>query len=138
MKRFLFCIFCLFLGVPFFGNNPVAASEIVWKPINPSFVGGNPLNGAFLLNEAQLQNDKHLPRSQSISLQDSKHTLNRQTLNRVSSELFDAVFGENGLKPGRHTIGGFVVDVAKDRNGLSMSIIEPKAGRTTTVEVPYY
>lgn len=138
MKRFLFCIFCFSLGGPFFGNNPISASEIVWRPINPSFVGGNPLNGAFLLNEAQLQNKKHLPKTQTISLQDSKNTLSRQTLYRLSSELFDAVFGENGLNQGRHTMGGFVVDIAKDRNGLTVSIIDTKAGRTTTVKVPYY
>ena len=40
------------------------ATELVYTPINPSF-GGNPLNGQFLLNEAQAQNnfteDFHFP-----------------------------------------------------------------------------
>ena len=34
----------------------VQATELVYTPINPSF-GGNPLNGTWLLNNAQAQND---------------------------------------------------------------------------------
>jgi curli production assembly/transport component CsgF len=137
MKKFIFCIFCLLPGGVFFGDSPIAASEIVWRPINPSFVGGNPANGTFLLNEAQLQNDKNPPKTQTTSWQEPKNTLNRQISDRLSSELFNAVFGESALKQGRHRVGGFVVDIAKERNGLSVTLTDPKTGGTTTVQVPY-
>ena len=32
------------------------ATELVYTPVNPAF-GGNPLNGTWLLNNAQAQND---------------------------------------------------------------------------------
>ena len=38
----------------------VQATELVYTPVNPSF-GGNPLNGTWLLNNAQAQNDHDDP-----------------------------------------------------------------------------
>ena len=38
------------------------ATELVYTPVNPSF-GGNPLNGTWLLNNAQAQNDHDDPLS---------------------------------------------------------------------------
>ena len=27
--------------------NVAAATELIWQPVNPSFLGGNPLNGSY-------------------------------------------------------------------------------------------
>ena len=35
---------------------PAAASELIYHPVNPTF-GGNPLNGSFLLSQAQAQGE---------------------------------------------------------------------------------
>lgn len=39
---------------------PAAASQLIYTPVNPSF-GGNPLNGTFLLNKAQAENNHQPP-----------------------------------------------------------------------------
>lgn len=45
---------------------PVALAEYpVYAPINPSFVGGDPLVGAYLLNKAQITNEYDPPSSGS-------------------------------------------------------------------------
>lgn len=36
-------------------TSEVQASDLVYQPVSPTF-GGNPLNGNFLLNQAQIQN----------------------------------------------------------------------------------
>ena len=138
MKKLLLCLCCLLWGSLLLATAPVAASELIWKPINPSFVGGDPLNGAFLLNEAQLQNDKQLPKPQTDALSDFNDSLNRQLLYQLSSKLVSAAFGESGLKPGHYTMGSFSVDISTDSNGISVSIVDTKTGGGTTVQVPYY
>lgn len=138
MKRWLICLVCALFGSLLLANGKITASELVWAPVNPSFVGGNPLNGAFLLNAAQAQNDKKEPKAQSTPLQEFNQTLNRQILYRLSSKLVDAAFGESGLKSGHYTMGNFVVDISTDANGLNVNILDNTTGGSTTVQVPYY
>ena len=45
------------------------ATELVYTPVNPAF-GGNPLNGSWMLNNAQAQNDHT---SSSASLDAEQH-----------------------------------------------------------------
>lgn len=138
MKKLLFGLCCLLLGGLLLGAAPAAASEIIWKPINPSFVGGDPLNGAFLLNEAQLQNDKQLPKPQTDALADFNDTLNRQLLYQLSSKIVSAAFGESGITPGHYVMGNFTVDISTGASGLNVSITDNRTGGGTTVQVPYY
>ena len=138
MKRLSLCIFCLLLGSLLLGNGPVAASEIIWKPINPSFVGGDPNNGAFLLNEAQLQNDKQLPTPQTSALQDFNNTLNQQLLYQLSSKIVSAAFGESGINPGTYVMGNYTVKVSTSGSGLTVGITDNTTGAGTTVQVPIY
>ncbi|WP_271424243.1 curli assembly protein CsgF [Aequorivita sinensis] len=49
MKYFIFFLFITFSTVSF-------GQQLVYKPINPSFVGGDSFNGAWLLNSANAQN----------------------------------------------------------------------------------
>ena len=138
MKKLLFCLCCLLLGGLLLASNPAAASELIWKPINPSFVGGDPLNGAFLLNEAQLQNDKQLPKATTDPLADFNDTLNRQLLYQLSSKIVSAAFGESGITPGHYVMGTYTVDITTGASGLTVTITDNKSGGGTTVQVPYY
>ena len=138
MKKLLLCVCCFLLGGLLLANDPAAASELIWKPINPSFVGGDPLNGPFLLNEAQVQNDKTLPKAQTDSLSDFNDTLNRQLLYQLSSKIVSAAFGESGLNPGHYVMGTFTVDISTSASGINVSIADSKTGGSTTVQVPYY
>lgn len=51
MKLWLPMNACLFVAA---GCLQAAATEQVYRPVNPQF-GGNPLNGAFLMQQAQAQ-----------------------------------------------------------------------------------
>ena len=138
MKKFLIGLFCAFLASLPLGGGTLTADELVWAPVNPSFVGGNPFNGAYLLNSAQLQNDMKAPQSSINPLQQFNQTLNQQILYRLSSKIVESAFGETGLTPGHYTMGNYVVDVTQGANGLTVSIVDTAGGGSTTVEVPYY
>jgi curli production assembly/transport component CsgF len=139
MKKFLIVFFCLFLGSLPLAAGTLTASEIVWAPVNPSFVGGNPFNGAYLLNSAQLQNDKKESQPPSKTpLEQFNQSLNQQILYRLSTKIVDAAFGETGLTPGHYTMGTYVVDVTGGADGLTVTIVDTAGGGSTTVMVPYY
>ena len=60
------------------------ATELVYTPVNPAF-GGNPLNGTWLLNNAQAQNDYDDP-----DLKDRASAFTGTTaLERFSNDQFD-------------------------------------------------
>lgn len=41
-------------------SGSAVASQLIYTPVNPSF-GGNPLNGSYLLNKAQAENNHQAP-----------------------------------------------------------------------------
>jgi len=59
-----------------------SATELVYTPVNPSF-GGSPLNGAWLLGNAQAQNNKKDP----DALDRSSLFGNQSVLDRFTSQL---------------------------------------------------
>jgi curli production assembly/transport component CsgF len=54
---------------------PAIASEMVYHPVNPTF-GGNPLNGSFLLQQAQAQGEGVKSGSQGPDLSGLSNALN--------------------------------------------------------------
>jgi len=135
-KKLIFV--CLFLAGLFF-INPAMADQLAFKFISPSF-GGDPNNGVFLLNEAQMQNGFKSPATPQLSPLDQFNTiLNQQILYQLSQKLTASAFGESGgLQPGHYQMGNFVVDVSTGTNGLTVNIVDTSTGQTTTVQIPYY
>jgi curli production assembly/transport component CsgF len=94
--RLWFCLFILTVFAP-----PSVATELVYRPISPSF-GGNPLNGAFLLNRAAEQNKFKDPTvgqaaaTQRSELERFKDNLQRAILNQVSRNTTADLFDEDG------------------------------------------
>ena len=93
---------CIYLGLLALFSVPVAATELVHRFVSPSF-GGNPLNGPFLLNQANEQNDFKDPAiadktaaSQKSDLEKFKDSLQRSILNQVSKTTTQNLFDENG------------------------------------------
>lgn len=93
---------CLYLGLLALFSLPVAATEMAHRFVSPSF-GGNPLNGAFLLNQANEQNNFKDPTvvGKAATLQKSeierfKDSLQRAILNQVSRTTTQNLFDENG------------------------------------------
>ena len=80
-------------------SSGLGATELVYTPVNPSF-GGSPLNGAWLLGNAQAQNDKKDPDAIDRSIYERPSDLERLTSQLESSLLSellrDAQAGETG------------------------------------------
>ncbi|WP_040440093.1 curli assembly protein CsgF [Algicola sagamiensis] len=87
-KQHIALILSLFAGSTY-------ASQLVYKPINPSF-GGNPLNGTFLLNSAQSQNSHSAPARQQETFDERlQSSLERAYLNRLVREITNAAFDDS-------------------------------------------
>ena len=141
MKHYIFCgVVCTLLFVPL---GAVIASEIVWAPINPSFVGGNPYNATWLLSSAQAQNKHTEPTAgyrQPDIMEDFENTLNRQLLSRLSTKILDEAFGEESTTPlqeGTYIVGGYQIDITNN-GSINVVITDTLTGNQTTIQVPYY
>lgn len=118
------------------------AQQFVYSPINPSFVGGNPYNGSWLLSSAQAQNNitesTASTKDTDSELDDFKETLNRQILSQLSRQIVSDAFGEDNLEEGRYELGDYIIDVADGGSGVVITIYDTANGGETTIEVPYY
>ena len=64
------------------------ATELVYTPINPSF-GGNPLNGNFLLQKAQLQNNHKAEVTDKTFVDKFREALERNIINTLTRRIAD-------------------------------------------------
>ncbi|TSC95705.1 MAG: curli production assembly/transport component CsgF [Parcubacteria group bacterium Athens0714_26] len=132
-------VIVIVLLLVFFLNRKTYGSELLYQPINPSF-GGSPLNGSFLLNSAQVQNDLEAKKQSAPRdpMTDFKNSLTRQILNRLSQQIIESAFGEEELKPGEYNVGDYSVVVTNDGSGVTVTITDTTTDNSTTVTVPYY
>lgn len=144
MKKVLVYLVCLMLVWAVTITGPVMASELVYQPINPSF-GGSPLNGQWLLNSAQIQDPHGFSKDKKEPLIPERNTLEMfeerltsQLLYRLSGEIVNAAFGEEGLEPGIYTVGDYIINITTGIDGIKMIITDIGSGNSTTIEVPYY
>lgn len=121
----------------------VAATEMVYVPINPSF-GGSPLNGTVLLNSAQATNKHKDPQAPSPSsplsktpLQQFNDMLERSILNQLSYSATSNIMGSNGkLVPGTVETGNFRINIADLGGGLLLITTTDKTtGASTSFQV---
>ncbi len=110
------------------------ATELVYTPVNPSF-GGNPLNGSWLLNNAQSQNDHADSRARSGSTFTSTTALERfssQLESRLLTQLLQDV--QNG-QTGSLVTGAFVVDIIDNDGELSIQVTDRATGEISEIIV---
>jgi len=117
----------------------LSAQEMVYKPVNPAF-GGDTFNYQWLLSSANAQNTFE-EKSDFSSLQDSeldrfKEGLNRQLLNKISSDLFREQFGDGDLEPGTYMFGSMVLDISPTEDGLLINILDTQTGDQTQIIIP--
>ena len=119
------------------------AGELVYTPINPAF-GGNPLNGSFLLNEAQLEDNFKDPEASSAAarslgtpLEQFNQSLQRTILNRIASAVTGSVVDANGnLIPGTIQTTDFTISIVDLGGGLLQITTTDKAsGQSTSFQV---
>ncbi|PWB33906.1 curli production assembly protein CsgF [Pseudomonas sp. SDI] len=113
----------------------VGATELVHTPVNPAF-GGNPLNGTYLLNNAQAQNDHDDPsiasRSSAFASTSALERFSNQLESRLLSQLLDNV--SNG-KTGSLSTDSFIINVIDDSGALSIQITDRATGEISEIQV---
>ncbi|MDQ3204015.1 MAG: curli production assembly protein CsgF [Pseudomonadota bacterium] len=112
----------------------VQATELVYTPINPSF-GGNPLNGTWLLNNAQSQNDYDDPDLKSRSSLAGTTALERfsnQLESRLLGQLLDNISTGN---TGSLSTDAFIVDVLDDSGALTIVVTDRVTGEISEIQV---
>ena len=111
------------------------ATELVYTPVNPAF-GGNPLNGTWLLNNAQAQNDYDDPdlkdRASAFSGTTALERFSNQLESRMLSQLLDNI--SNG-STGSMATDAFLIDVIDDSGALSIKVTDRVTGEISIIEV---
>ena len=110
------------------------ATELVYTPVNPSF-GGNPLNGTWLLNNAQAQNDHDDPDLKSRSSVAGTSALERftsQLQSRLLGQLLDNISTGN---TGSLSTDSFIVNVIDDSGALSIEVTDRVTGEISEIQV---
>lgn len=126
---FLIFSFCLMVNAE--------SSDLMFQFTNPSF-GGNPLNGNFLLQQAQMQNKFKEKTTEKSLLEQYAPMYQAQYL----SALLDEAYENNGTNlpdSGEYIIGGLRVNVTKDavNRVITLLVTDPGTGQQTTFQIPY-
>lgn len=120
-------------------SQAAAAQDLTYAPINPTF-GGNPFNSSHLLGVANAQNNYRDPSSTSNSSQGDifARQLQSRLLSAVSSQLVDAIFGDNPQESGTFTLGGQTITFFRDLENVTINVTDDVTGEVTTIVVPLF
>ena len=118
---------------------PAQAQDIVYQPVDPSF-GGNPFNSGHLLGIANAQNDYKDPAAlQSNSQADVfARQLQSRLLSALSSQIVDAIFGDNPQERGTISFGGQTIDFSRGLEEVTLNITNDETGEVTTIVIPTF
>jgi curli production assembly/transport component CsgF len=108
---------------------PALAQDLTYQPINPSF-GGNPFNSSHLLGIANAQND--------YQADIFARQLQSRLLSALSSQIVDAIFGENPQESGTISFGGQTIQFVRGLENVTLTISNDDSGETTTIVVPTF
>ena len=134
MKRICAAILAIGIAV-----SPANAQDLVYEPINPSF-GGNPFNSGHLLGIANAQNDFRDPNARSTSSQADlfARQLQSRLLSALSSQLVDAIFGDNPQEQGTISFGGQTINFFRSLDSVTITIRNDDTGEETEIVVPLF
>lgn len=118
---------------------PASAQDVTYQPIDPSF-GGNPFNSAHLLGVANAQNDYKDPKSTANSSQADifARQLQSRLLSALSSQIVDAIFGDNPQQSGTIKFGGQTITFDRGLTDVTLTITDDDTGEVTTIIVPTF
>lgn len=131
-KAFLAAAFLLF---PFM----VTAQDVVYRPISPTF-GGNPFNSSHVLGVANANNDKRDPRATTTNSQADifARQLQSRLLSSLSSQIVDAIFGDNPQEQGTISFGGQTIEFFRSLDEVTLIIRNDETGEETRIVVPLF
>jgi curli production assembly/transport component CsgF len=118
---------------------PIAAQDITYQPIDPTF-GGNPFNSAHLLGIANAQNDYKDPDAKTTNTQADifARQLQSRLLSALSSQIVDAIFGDNPQERGTISFGGQTIEFVRGLTEVTLTITDDDTGEVTTIVVPTF
>ncbi len=125
------------------------AQDLVYQPVNPSF-GGSPLNSGHLLSIANAQrnataSDYVAPSSSSSSGSSSAglsqaelfaRQLQSRLLSSLSSEVVDAIFGDNPQDSGTVVFGTTEISFDRGVDSIELVLTDTVDGTVTEISVP--
>ncbi|OBV10216.1 curli assembly protein CsgF [Erythrobacter dokdonensis] len=119
--------------------SPVAAQDVVYRPISPTF-GGNPFNSNHVLGVANANNDTRDPRSRTTNSQADifARQLQSRLLSSLSSQLVNAIFGDNPQEQGRVSFGGQTIEFFRSLDEVTLIIRNDETGEETRIVVPLF
>ncbi|MDO9453836.1 MAG: curli assembly protein CsgF [Stagnimonas sp.] len=115
------------------------ATELVYRPLNPSF-GGNPLlSGHYLaLATAQKKPDDRGSFGSSGSSEGEQFVrqLQSRLLSSLASQVNDAIFGDNPQESGTIVFGEQTISFNRGLEFITIDILNTATGQTTQIQVP--
>lgn len=122
-----------------FAATPSLGQDITYQPVDPSF-GGNPFNSAHLLGIANAQNKYKDPSSQTSNSQADifARQLQSRLLSALSSQITDAIFGDNPQQHGTISFGGQTIVFDRGLEDVTLTITDDDTGEVTTIVVPTF
>ena len=114
-------------------STPAVAGDLIYRPVDPAF-GGNPFNGAYLLDQARAQNQ--YDNVQPDLIDDFRRGLTARLLARASSEIENRLFGENPEASGSIPLGDLKIDFERIGATIQLRITDFTTGRVTTIDIP--
>ncbi|GAA4462119.1 curli assembly protein CsgF [Nibrella saemangeumensis] len=140
MKK-LFILLLLSLG-----TYTAQAQGLTYRPMNPAF-GGNTFNYNWLMSSAQAQdtfkdpnaarNPTGLGSTKRSLVEEMTESLQRQLMSRITRDLIDKQFSEEGLKEGTYQFGDMQVVISNSAEGILIRVTDGKGGEST-ITVPYF
>ena len=129
---------CLLAGAALCAS-PLAAQDVVYEPISPTF-GGNPFNSQHVLGVANANNDFRDPRASSSNSQADifARQLQSRLLSALSSQIVDAIFGENPQESGTISFGGQTIEFSRSLEEVTILIRDDATGEETRIVVPLF
>ncbi|MFU7527590.1 curli assembly protein CsgF [Qipengyuania sp. ASV99] len=136
MTRYLAFAVALGCGL---AANPVLAQDLVHEPISPTF-GGNPFNSNHILGIANAQNKTTDPDAADRNSQSSifARQLESRLLSALSSQIVDAIFGDNPQEQGTITFGGQTIEFFRSLDEVTLIIRDDNTGEETRIVIPLF
>lgn len=119
--------------------SPALAQDLVHEPISPTF-GGNPFNSNHILGIANAQNNTRDPDAVDRNSQSSifARQLESRLLSALSSQIVDAIFGDNPQEQGTITFGGQTIEFFRSLDEVTLIIRDDTTGEETRIVIPLF
>lgn len=123
----------------FAGSQSALSQDLVHQPISPTF-GGNPFNSNHILGTANAQNNTKDPDAVDRNDQSSifARQLESRLLSALSSQIVDAIFGENPQEQGTISFGGQTIEFFRSLDEVTLIIRNDDTGEETRIVIPLF